>query len=677
MILQHSRSIGHLVPILLLSVACTTSERDDASPAESRLVTYTEEREPCEHYEETRMALFGDLHVHSAYSFDAAANSLETYPEHANRFAKGETIPFFPLGQDGNPVGSIQLARPLDFVSVTDHGEFLGERALCRTAGSPKYDSDFCRQYRTTERQGMLMLGTIVNLEAPQRFVELCGPDGSLCREWAKGPWREMIAAAEKAYDRSSSCAFTSFIGYEYTGTPGLSNIHRNVIFRNSVVPAVPVSYVEAPQDQLLWQQLIMECPQSEGCSFITIPHNSNLANGRMFAPLGGRHDHGETVTDEHRRQHAERRLAHEPVIEVFQHKGNSECINGLAAIYGEPDEFCDFEAVRRFGQARNTTRIGFADGRLQTSAVPVTTEQCGDATGQDGMLGGGCVHETDFLRSNLLVGLAHERELGVNSAKLGVIASTDTHASTPGATDEQNWGGHVSHEATPEERLQPGILTSGIEGNPGGLAGVWAVENSRDAIFEALLRKEVFGTSGPRIEPRFFAGWDYPVELCERADRIALAYAGGVPMGADLGARPDEAAPVFLALARADVAGSAPLQQLQLIKGWLDDNGRKNYRIYTLAGTPDNGAGVDLATGERYGQGHEELCAVFRDPGFNASQPAYYYLRAIENPSPRWSLLDCLRLEASERPPVCDAGSAFPKVIQEMAWTSPIWYRP
>ncbi|MGB5347235.1 MAG: DUF3604 domain-containing protein, partial [Woeseia sp.] len=661
--------------------ACAPPEQAQNATAATRLVSYTETREPCDNYEPTRRALFGDLHVHSAYSFDAAANSLETYPEHANLFAKGEAIPFFPLDDAGRPLGTIKLPRPLDFVAVTDHGEFLGERALCRTANSPRYDTAFCKEYRSSERQGMLLLGTIVNLEQPQRLPLLCGEDGALCREWSKGPWQEMIAAAENAYDRSAACEFTSFIGYEYTGTPGLSNIHRNVIFRNSVVPDIPVSYIEAPSDQLLWHFLRQYCPESGGCAWLTIPHNSNLANGRMFTPLGGAHDHDDDAAIVQKRQHAKARLAHEPVIEVFQHKGTSECINGLAAIYGEPDVLCEIEAVRHLGQTRRTTRISMQDGQLALEAAVVTTDECGDGTGADGMLGGGCVDETDFLRSNLLTGLEDERAIGVNSAKLGVIASTDTHASTPGATDEQHWGGHVSKEATPAERLQPGLLTSGIEGNPGGLAGVWAVENSRDAIFEALQRKEVFGTSGPRILPRFFAGWDFAPGLCKAGDRLQQAYARGVPMGADLGERPaglaaDES-PVFLAMASADTVESAALQQLQIIKGWLDTDGHKRYKVFTVAGTPDNGAGVDLATGERFGGGHDELCVVFRDPEFDAGQPAFYYLRAVENPSPRWSLLDCLRIEESARPAVCGADSEVPKVIQEMAWSSPIWYRP
>jgi len=665
------------ISLILLIISCAPSDKDASVDVGPRLVSYTEDREPCKDYSDTRQALFGDLHVHSAYSFDAASNSLETYPDHANRFAKGEVIPFFPLDEDGNAVGTIKLKRPLDFVSVTDHGEFLGERALCRTPESPKYNSVFCHGYRSSERQGLLMLGTIVNMEDPQRAPALCGDDGALCVEWAKGPWQEMITAAENAYDRSSQCEFTSFIGYEYTGTPGLSNIHRNVIFRNNVVPEVPVTYVEAPRDQMLWEKLHASCPESDGCSWVTIPHNSNLSNGRMFTPLGGDHNHDEEISSDDKRQHAEARLANEPVIEMFQHKGNSECINGLAAIYGEPDKLCDVEAVRRIGQTRTTIRIGNQAGQLLRQSVEVTTDECGDSTGADGMLGGGCVHETDFLRSNLLRGLEDERELGVNSAKLGVIASTDTHSSTPGATDEQNYGGHVSREATSKERLMRGLLTTGIEGNPGGLAGVWAMENSRDAIFEALQRKEVFGTSGPRIEPRFFAAWDYAADLCESDNILELAYAGGVPMGGDLSGEPAEDGPVFLAMASADTIESAPLQQLQIVKGWLDDDSRKHFKVYTVAGSPDNGAGVELTTGKRYGEGHSELCTIFRDPDFDADAPAYYYLRAVENPSPRWSLLDCLRIDESERPAVCDADSAIPKVIQEMAWSSPIWYRP
>ncbi len=665
-------------------------------PPANRLVTYTEERAPCNDYRPQRRALFGDLHVHTAYSFDAAANSLETYPDDAHRYARGEAIPFFPVDEYGTPLGTTQLSRPLDFVSVTDHGEFLGERALCRTPGSPRYESPFCASYRETERQGMMMLGTIIDMENPTRFEELCASDGSLCREFAKGPWREMIAAAESAYDRSADCRFTSLIGYEYTGTPGLSNIHRNVIFRNGNVPELPVSYIEAPTDRKLWAALDPQCNERNNCDYLTIPHNSNLANGRMFSLLqGGRHsdDHAaenhdhETARPDHdhhhagvdeQRDHAMARLQHEPVMEIFQHKGNSECINGLSSIFGAPDEQCEFEQVRRMGEVNRVVSLRVENSQLAMSESQVLTDECGDDTGHGGMVGGGCVSETAFMRSNLLKGLRDEQRLGVNSAKLGVIGSTDTHTSTPGGASETNWGGHVSGEATPAERLQPGLLTSGIDGNPGGLAGVWAVENSRDAIFDALERREVFGTSGPRIEPRLFAGWNYDTESCTAPDMLVRAYAGGVPMGTDMTARPMDARPDLIAYAEADAAADAtPLQQLQIVKGWIDADDRAHYKVFTVAGTPDNRAGVDLATGRRFGAGHAKLCAVFEDPEFDPQQPAYYYLRALENPSPRWSLLDCLRIPETQRPEVCGEASDVPKIIQEMAWSSPIWYRP
>jgi hypothetical protein len=261
-----------------------TTAPADAAPAESaeRLVTYTENREPCANYTPDRMPLFGDVHVHTSFSFDAAANSIGATPADAHRFARGESIPFWPLNDAGKPAGTKAIDRPLDFLAVTDHGEFLGERALCRTPDSPTYDSTFCTQYRSDQRLGMRMLGTVITTETPARIPELCGEDGALCREWAQGPWQRIVEAADSAYDRSAACTFTSFVGYEYTGTPGTSNLHRNVIFRNGNVPGRPVSYIDAPADSLLWNQLDDACTEADGCDYLTIPHNSNLANGRV-----------------------------------------------------------------------------------------------------------------------------------------------------------------------------------------------------------------------------------------------------------------------------------------------------------------------------------------------------------------------------------------------------------
>ena len=670
-------SLGGLA-LLGLAVAGCPAARDasDAAgasatpPAPSeRLVTYTEVREPCDHYTPNRMPLFGDLHVHTRLSFDAAANTIGATPEDAYRYGRGEAIDFWPM-ENGRPVGSFAIDRPLDFLAVTDHGEFLGERRLCREEGSPVYDQRFCALTREAERNSMMLFGQVITTENPRRIPEVCGEDGQLCREYAKGPWQRINAAAEAAYDKTSACTFTALNAYEYTGTPGTSNYHRNVVFRNDNVPEYPVSYVDAPYDSALWAQLDEACTEDANCEYLTIPHNSNLANGRMapymrLAP-----------TIENRIAYAEKRQEREPIMEIFQHKGGSECINGLSSVLGEPDELCNVEAVRFMGREEVYAVTGQnAAGELELGEAREVTQECGDEVGSYGMLGAGCVHATDYQRSGLLVGLEEAQTTGVNPVKLGVIASTDTHAATPGAVAESDWRGHVSLESTPEERLAPGLLTSGIDGNPGGLAGVWAMENSRDAIFEAMLRRETFGTSGPRITPRFFAGWDYDDDLCDRSDLVEAGYAGGVPMGGDLPEPPSaDARPVLVAAAMRDPSPmGAPLQQLQIVKGWIEADGTRRTQVITVAGGP-NDASVDTSTGERIGEGHESLCAVYRDEDFDASQPTYYYVRAVENPSARWSVFDCMRLPEKERPAVCTDGS-YPQTLQEMAWTSPIWH--
>ena len=673
--MMHSIRFPALLCIgLILAVGCgpeTATEEDaglpsmtegsaaTAAPAAERPVRYTEDREPCRGHAPLRQPLFGDLHVHTSLSFDAAANSIGATPEDAYRFARGEPIDFWPIDENGKPAGEYAIDRPLDFMAVTDHGEFLGERALCQTRGSPSYDTPFCTAYRQDQRQGMVMLSQVITTETPVRVPELCGDDGALCLAHAREPWGRIVKAAEAAYDRSSECAFTSFVGYEYTGTPGVSNYHRNVIFRNGNVPELPVSYVDAPIDSELWRQLDLVCGDAGGCDYLTIPHNSNLSNGRMAPYMGIER------TVEARRAYASIRQDREPIVEIFQHKGASECINGLTSVLGAPDELCDIEAVRVIGREETYADSALVDGELISRLAQVVTEECREGVGEFGMVGAGCVDATDFVRSALVVGLKEEGDTGVNPVKLGIIASTDTHAATPGAVSESDFRGAVTGEATPVERLQPGILTSGPEGNPGGLAGVWAVENSRDAIFEAMQRREVFGTSGPRIAPRFFAGWDYADGLCGTETLVADGYAGGVPMGGDLGSAPAIGAkPAFVAFAARDPAdGAAPLDRLQLIKGWVGADGSMHSSVRTIAGSANGEAGANT------------LCAVVRDEEFDAALPAYYYLRVVETPARRWSSYDCEALGA-QAPAQCTDGSV-PDTVVEMAWTSPIWYRP
>lgn len=639
---------------LLLSGCEQNAEPADNAQPESVTTAASDSNERCDNYQAEGQALFGDLHVHTSFSFDAAANSTGATPADAQRYARGETIPFFPLDEQGNAVGTARIDRPLDFLAVTDHGEFLGERALCRTPGSQVFDSDFCSSYRADERQGMMMLGTVITTETPARIPAVCGEDGSRCLDSARQPWQEIQDAANAA---NTPCEFSSFVAYEYTGTPGTSNYHRNVIFRDANVPALPVSYVDAPIDSKLWAGLDAVCRAEDGCDYLTIPHNTNLANGRM-APYKQLEP-----TAENKRAYAQKRLQREPIMEIFQHKGASECINGLTSVLGAPDELCNVEAVRRMGEAKSYATRQMRDGELQVGQATEVTRECEpDEKGANGMLGAGCVHATDFQRSALLVGLSEQQAIGFNPVKLGIIAATDTHTATPGAVAENGWTGAVTGEATPAERLQPGLLTSGIDGNPGGLAGVWAKENTRQAVFAAMLRREVFGTSGPRITPRLFAGWDLDAGLCDDPQRAARGYAQAVPMGGDLAPLTapsnEDRAPSFLAYAARDPAGRN-LAELQLIKGWIDKQGQMHAEIIPIATAGSEGAAT--------------LCTVYTDAEFDASQPAYYYLRVTEPQVPRWHTFDCAQLAADERPEVCDS---YPQMVTEMAWTSPIWYR-
>ncbi len=649
-------------------------ENSDERNRERRL-RYTERRAPCKDYKPTRQALFGDLHVHTALSFDAVAGRIGAGPEDAYRYAKGESIPFFPQDQSGKPTGVTRIERPLDFAAVTDHSEFLGERALCNNPDSPMYEGKFCIKYREIEFQGTLMMASVIEMEHPSRITSLCGDDGQLCREWSKRPWQQIIDAAESVYDRSEDCTFTSLVGYEYTGTPGNSNYHRNVIFRTALVPSMPISYVEAPRDYLLWQRLDRECSAQQGCDYITIPHNSNLSNGRLLTPYADLEQ-----TPENRKRYARTRLQREPLMEIFQHKGTSECVNGLSSVLSMVDELCDQEQVRIFGEV-STARNFHLEGETVMFSEPDNrpVKECEEGEhGGLGMFSGGCISRNDFLRSALLTGMSEQSLIGLNPVKMGIIASTDGHVATPGNVSESDWRGTVSGEMSAQSRLEPGTLPSGIKGNPGGLAGVWAVENSRDAIFEALKRRETFGTSGPRITPRFFGGWDFPTDACDRYDVLQLGYEHGVPMGGDLtlSGRSRKNGPTFIIAATRDPQlGSAPLQKLQLVKGWLDSERRGHVKVVTVAGRESSSAGVDLTSGRRFGEGYDSLCTVFTDDEFDAGQPAYYYLRVVENPSARWSLYDCLRLADEVRPEVCSNLSDH--IINEMAWTSPIWYLP
>jgi len=579
---------------------------------------------------------------------------------------------------------------------------------VCNDPTSPAYDRPVpggtsCADYRDESKvdQVFVLLNALL-ASSPQNvtYPELCGGDalGGDCIEAGKDVWAQVQEAAEAAYDRTNSCEFTSFIGYEWSAAPGTRSLHRNVMFRNDVVPELPISYFDEPYVEDLWAGLRDQCIDADtdtdtGCDVLAIPHNSNLAAGTFF-------ENADKNGNPFDANYARLRHDLEPVIEIFQHKGASECFPGQAI----SDELCGFEILPYSNLA--TTNL-----QILSDADP-----------------------RDFVREALGEGMKLELELGVNPFQHGIISSTDTHIAAPGYDNEKTFLGHGGAGQPNRDSLPEGFPDIQYL-NPGGPAGVWAEENSRNAIFEAFRRRETFGTSGPRIVPRVFGGWDLPPDLCDSPDLATIGYEQGVPMGGELSDPPEGSKPKFLVSAKQDPMG-APLQRIQVVKGWLEGD-EFNVEVYDVAGDANNGASVDLATCVPQGTGFSDLCAVWEDELFDPAQRAYYYVRVIENPTCRWSAQQCVDANYDCKNPttqfdfdccdptvglnvaVCDdvaagltgdeaaccrtdnptsstnvafcnevAGTLPPAdgqcclarletAIQERAWTSPIWYRP
>ena len=553
----------------------------------------------------------------------------------------------------------VRIDRPLDFAAVTEHAEYLGELPLCTDETGDRYSLELCRDIRNETGQQSyidkifreLIIRDVLSPD-PQREPDLCGEDNTRCLARAKSTWRELQDIAHE-FNRPGS--FTTFVGYEWTGNTSGNNLHRNVIYGNEHVPALPIGYFEANTPEKLWRRLHETC--AAPCEVLAIPHNSNQSNGQQFLPVN--RDGGPLSAEL-----AKLRVTTEPLVEIIQAKGESECHTGV----GTEDELCDFEKLER----RPLCAGDDSDG----DCVRVCT---GNDRSQN------CIAPNNYVRNALKLGLELERQLDVNPYKLGFIGSTDTHNGTPGGTDETDYQGHHGFEdGTPARRaLTPAIKSfspSRMKGS-GGLAGVWAEQNTRAAIFAALKRRETFATSGTRITVRFFAGWDFPGEVENDADLVALGYTKGVPMGGDLPAAKDETTPAFILWAMKDPQG-VNLQRIQIIKGWLEQ-AESREQVYDVACSdglspdpetrrcPDNEATVNPGDcSVSADKGATQLKALWRDPDFDAQQHAFYYLRVLENPSCRWSTWEALR----------EGNKPFKDVdltIQERAWSSPIWYGP
>ncbi|MBK9467342.1 MAG: DUF3604 domain-containing protein [Gammaproteobacteria bacterium] len=604
-----------LVAALLLAASC-------GAPAQ--------EAGGCPDYNPLRNVYTGDLHVHTALSLDAATQDTRARPADAYRFARGEPLAVQPYDDDGRALRELRLARALDFAAVTDHAELLGEVSLCQTPGSATHDSWQCLLYRHVPRAAYYLFNFTASRN---RRLGNCGEDGAVCREAAAGPWSEIRQAAADALDASGQCRFTSFVAYEWTGTRGgnAGNMHRNVIFRGDVVPRLPISFVDTGSPEKLWEMLDSECRAGlPGCEVLAIPHNSNLSGGYMF---DGLRVEGTPYTA----ADAALRARSEPLFEIVQHKGASECYAGSSAGIAA-DEYCGFEQL---------PYDAFAGQNFESRR---------QAPGP----------ETGFFREILRDGLRLEKTLGTDPYRMGVIGSTDTHLGAAGGVSEADFIGHGGAGVPARDGVPQGLPDS-PEFGPGGLAMIWAEQNTREALFAAMQRRETYATSGTRPQLRFFGGWDFPADFCASAQMVREAYARGVPMGGELErAAGSVAAPVFVVAALRDPLEGSPLQQLQLVKGWVDAQGESRERVVTLA-SADAGA--------------DSLCAVWRDPAYEPGDSAWYYVRLLEMPTPRWSARIC----AANKVDCADPGSIGEGLevccspehrdsIQERAWSSPIW---
>jgi len=589
--------------------------------------------------------LWGDSHLHTNLSMDAGLFGNRLPPREAYRFARGEEV----IASSGQPV---RLSRPLDWLVVADHSDGIGMIGdIIRGKPEVLAYEQAARWYKGIAEGGdagvqaaLDLITTFSNNKMDPEMFALYSPGSKLY----KNLWEKIIDDAEEFNDPGR---FTAFIGFEWTSLIEGNNMHRIVMMRDGptrarqVVPFTMTAPQGSPDPRDLWKYL-RNYEENTGGEILAIAHNGNLSNGIMF-PLEAQWNG--TELDE---EYVTERAKWEPAYEITQIKGDGEAHPFLSP----DDEFADYE--------------NWDIGNLDVS-VPKA----------DDMLAG------EYAREALKRGLAIEARLGTNPYKFGVVGATDSHTSLATAEEDNFFGKHTGYEPNPTRMYHPFMETDagsivGWQLVASGLGAVWATENTREAIFDAIQRKEIYGTTGPRMLVRMFGGWDFTDQDMNSRIPAFAGYERGVPMGSDLRVMPDGAkAPSFMVYALRDPIG-ANLDRMQIVKGWLDADGATQEKVYDVAWSGDRVAGadgkvpavgntVDVANANWTNTiGASELTTVWTDPNFDPAQKAFYYVRVIEIPTPRWSTYDAFRFGI-------DIPEGAPTSTQERAYTSPIWYTP
>jgi hypothetical protein len=585
-----------------------------------------------------QQVFFGDTHHHSSFSFDSGMFGNTLGPEDSLRFARGERV----TASNGMKA---KLIRPLDFLVVSDHAAYLGFTDLIKAADprlmATKGGREMVEGYRAGGEEAWLFVVSMMkdfDIGKP-RFED---------PKINRSVWERVVDIASE-YNTPGS--FTAFNGYEWTSAPTGNNLHRVVIFRDGpdrVKQILPFSAFDSVDPEQLWE-FLDDYEKKTGGQVLAIPHNPNISNGLMFA---------ETMSDGKplTREYAEKRALWEPLMEATQAKGDSESHPFLST----EDEFADFETWD-FGNAGSPT-----------------------SPKKSSML------QFEYARSALKWGLKHEQKLGVNPFKFGMVGGTDNHVSLS-TTREENYFGKLPSLLPGPERTKEAMVMK-ADGSPAvsswqtsasGLTGVWAHENTRESLFDAMARKEVYATTGTRISVRVFAGWDFQPQEVERPDFARQGYARGVPMGSDLTEAPaGGGAPTFMIRAMRDLDG-ANLDRVQVIKGWTDSKGEMQERIYDVAVSDGRKIGSNGRCLQKVGStvnikkatytnsiGDTLLMGHWQDPAFDPKERSFYYVRVIEIPTPRWTAYDAARFNIK-------MPDEITMTIQDRAYTSPIWYTP